>query len=171
MECMRSFNFQVDSNDTMTGGNISQWTTADGQHYWSANGGTASTYNISGFKNIDVYGVDVIGSISTLTTSGVGKVIVNDWNIDFLISGQSPLVGGNITASPNYYSINATTPFNRIFPLGKYSNSLKLAEPIKSVKFVQLGSSYASGFGYETLGAINLYYNLNFIVYYKFEGE
>jgi len=171
MDCLKSFSFKVTTNTTLTGGSIKQWTTGPNQHFWSASAGTSSTYNIQGFKNINVFGVDVIGSVTTLTAAGTGGVIVNDWNIDVLLSGQQPLVGGNITAAPNYYSINATSPTNRIFPLGKFSNSVKLTDPITSVNFIQLGSTYAQGIGYETLGDVNLFWNLNFVVYYKFEGE
>ena len=171
MECLKSFSFKVTTNTNLSGGNIKQWATGAAQHFWSASAGTSSTYNIQGFKNINVYGVDVIGSITTLTAAGTGGVIVNDWNIDVLISGQQPLVGGTITAAPNYYSINATSPTNRIFPLGRFSNSVKFADPISSVQFIQLGSTYAQGIAYETLGDVNLFWNLNFVVYYKFEGE
>lgn len=171
MDCLKSFSFKVTTNTTLTGGSIKQWTTGANQHFWSASAGTSSTYNIQGFKNINVFGVDVIGSVTTLTAAGTGGVIVNDWSIDVLLSGQQPLVGGNITAAPNYYSINETSPTNRIFPLSKFSNSVKLSDPINSVKFIQLGSTYAQGIGYETLGDVNLFWNLNFVVYYNFEGE
>jgi hypothetical protein len=171
MDCLRSFNFDVNTNTNLTGGNVKTWATGSGNHFWSASAGTASTYNIEGYKNINVYGIDVIGSIQTLTTAGTGGVVVNDWSIDVLIGGQQPLIGANVTASPNYYSINATTPANRIFPIGKTSNSIKFGDPYESVKFIQLGSTYASGWGWETTGNVNLFWNLNFIVYYKFEGE
>jgi hypothetical protein len=171
MDCLRSFNFQVDSNATLTGGNVKTWQTSAGQHFWSASAGTASTYNISGFKNIDVYGVELIGSVQTLTGSGVGGVIVNDWLLDVLISGSPSLIGSSITTTPNFYSINNTTPQNRIFPMGKTSNSVRFADPYKSVQFIQLGQTYASGWGWETSGTVNLYFKYNVIVYYKFEGE
>jgi hypothetical protein len=171
MDCLRSFNFQVNSNDTLSGGNVKTWTTGGGEHYWSANAGTASTYNISGYKNINVYGVDIIGTVQTLTGAGVGGVIVNDWIVDVLISGQPPLIGANVTTSPNYYSISNTTPFNRIFPLGKFTSSVRLGDPYESVQFIQLGQTYAQGVGYQTSGTVNLYFRYNVIVYYKFEGE
>lgn len=171
MDCLRSFSFRVDTNTNLSGGNVKQWTTSAGQHFFSVNAGTASTYNIQGFKNVNVYGVDCIGTIQTLTNAPTGGVIVNDWSIDFLISGQQPLIGGGVTTSPNYYGIDATTPTNRIFSLSKFNNSVKLASPIQSVNFVQLGATYASGFGYQTLNDVNLYWNLDFIVYYRFEGE
>jgi hypothetical protein len=171
MDCLRSFNFKVDINSNLTGGFIKQWIVGVNQHFWTVTSNQQSTYNIQGFKNINVFGIDVVGQIGTLTTSGLGGVIVNDWSIDVLINGQQPLIGSNITVSPNDYSLNNTTASNRIFPLGKYSNSLKLADPIESVQSISLQQTYANGTGYETLGTINLFWKLNFIVYYKFEGE
>jgi len=174
MDCLKSFSFRANFNTTLSGGNIKQWVVGVNQHFWSANAGgvQSSTYNIEGFKNINVYGMDVIGSIGTLPVpANTNGVIVNDWVIQCNISGQQPLVGGNVTASPNFYGIDATTPLNTVFPISKFSNSVKFADPIQSVKFIQLSESYATGIGYETLGTINLLYDLNFVVYYKFEGE
>jgi hypothetical protein len=42
---------------------------------------------------------------------------------------------------------------------------------MQSVTSISLEDTYASGYGGQTAGNINLYWNLNFIVYYKFEGE
>lgn len=170
MECMRSFFFRVDVNSNFTSV-LKQWTTSLGNHYWTINAGAASDYNFQGFKKISIYGIDLIGNVSTLQGASTGGVIVNDWAIDVLISGQAPLVGGNVSPSPNFYSINPTDPFNRNFPLSKYSNSIKFSDPITSVSFLRLGTTYASGIGYQTLNDINLRWNLNFIVHYKFEGE
>lgn len=170
MDCLRSFSFRVDTNTNLTTG-IKQWTTSAGNHFFSVTAGSTSTYNIQGFKNINVFGVDCVGSIQTQSAAGTGGVIINDWSIDFLIFGQQPLVGGSITTSPNFYGISADSPSNNSFSLSRFNNSVKLASPIQSVKFVQLGSTYATGWGYQTLNDINLYWNLDFIVYYKFEGE
>jgi hypothetical protein len=171
MDCLRSFSFRVNTNTNLSGVSISQWTTGANQHFWSATTPSSSQYNIQGFKNINVFGIDVIGSITTLPTAGTGKVIVNDWSLNVNLFGLQPLVGGNITASPNFYGISSTTPTNTVFPVGKFSNSVKLESPIESVQYVRLESTYAQGIGYETLNDINLFWNLNFIVYYKFEGE
>ena len=171
MDCLRSFSFRINTNTTLSGADINQWVTGAAQHFWSAVTPSSSRYNIQGFKNINIFGVDVLGSVTTLPTAGTGKVIVNDWSLNVNLFGLQPLVGGNILAAPNFYGINATTATNTVFPLSKFSNSLKLASPIESVQYIQLESTYAQGIGYETLGSVNLFWNLNFVVYYKFEGE
>ena len=98
MDCLRSFSFAVDLINNVSGAtNLKQWATSVGQHFWQASVGTSSTYNIQGFKNIDVYGVDVLGSIQTQTNTVINGVIVNDWLIDVIVNGQQPVVGGVIT--------------------------------------------------------------------------
>lgn len=169
MDCLRSFNFQVDTDSTFSGAAVKQWTVGLDQTFWSVTGGTLSTYNIEGFKNINVYGIDLIGSLTSKTSVGTAGVIVDDWSIDITVGGQIPLIGGNVTASPNFYNISADTANNKIFPLSKYSNSVKFASPIQSAKFIQLGATNAQGTGFQTAGSVNLYWNWNFIIYYKFE--
>ena len=172
MDCLRSFSFRVNTNSGVTLSDIKQWQTGTAQHFFSCTTGSAgSKYNIEGFKNINVFGVDVTGSISTLPGATNGGVIINNWMIDVKINGQAPLVGGNVTTSPNYYVISTTNPQNTNFPLGRFSPSVRLATPIQSATSIELGSTYADGFGWQTVGEINLFWNLNFTVYYNFEGE
>lgn len=172
MECMRSFYFAVDLINNVTGATqLKQWATSAGQHFWQVSTGTSSTYNIEGFKNINVYGIDVVGSIQTQTNTVVNGAIVNDWSIDVLIGGQQPLVGASVTGSPNFYALDPIGAINRFFPMGKFSNSIRFESPFISTKFIQLGSTFAQGIGWETSGTVNLRWDLNFIVHYKFEGE
>jgi hypothetical protein len=171
MDCLKSFSFRVATNGNYTTG-FKQWTVGLNNHYFAfTTGAVSSRYNIQGFKNIDVYGIDCVGTIQTLPNAPLGGVIVEDWAMDVFINGQQPLVGGNVTASPNFYSIDATTGNNNEFVLSKYNNSVKLVSPIKSVQYIELQSTQATGYGWQTLNDINIYWDLNFIVYYKFEGE
>jgi len=141
------------------------------QAFWAASFGTSSTYNIQGYKKINVYGIDVVGTVGTNTTSATGGISVDDWAIDVLIEGQQPLVGGNITAIPNFYLIAIDQPANKNFPISKYSPSLKFATPYESVQFIQILGSHVYGSGFQTAGSVNIFMNLNFVVYYNFEGE
>jgi hypothetical protein len=174
MECMRSFSFSTNLTNTITtaSGELKQWAIGN-NHYWQVytNGSLTlpSIYNIQGFKNISVYGIDAIGDIQTQQNIGIDGVVVENWTIDVSIDGQQPLVGGFTTGG--YYNIDSTLPDNNIFALGKYTNSIKFATPIISATSIRLGRTRASGIGYQTLGSINLSYKVNFIVYYKFEGE
>jgi hypothetical protein len=170
MDCLRSFTINIDLLNNVTGAsNLKQWNTAGGNHYWQVTTGTSSTFNIEGFKNINVYGIDVIGSIQTDATIPNDGVIVNNWSIDVQIGGQAPQVGSSITASPNFYNITAGT--NNFFALGQYTPSVKFASPFLSVPFIQFGSTFAQGIGYQTLGTVNLRMDLAFVVYYKFQED
>jgi len=172
MECMRSFTFGVNQINTIAGApDLKQWATGVAQHFWQVNTGTSSTYNFQGFKKLDIYGIDVLGSIQTQANIGINGVIVNDWAIDILVGGTNPLVGGTVTGVPNYYAIDTNLAENSIYPLSRFNPSVKFKSPISGCSFIQLQKTRASGIAYETLGSVNLWTRLNFVVYYKFEGE
>ena len=171
MECMRSFSFAIDLIQDVTGATqVKQWSTSAGNHYWQASVLNGSKYNIQGFKNIEVYGVDVLGSIQTQTNVGINGVIVNDWMIEVKLDGQQPLVG-SVMSGPNTYAIDPTNPVNNTYMLGRFSNSARFETPYISAKSIEIGTTFAQGIAYQTLLALNLRWKLNFIVYYKFEGE
>jgi hypothetical protein len=171
MDCLRSFNFRVELISNISGGTeLKQWTTGANQHFWQVSTLSTSTYNIEGYKNINVYGIDVLGTIQTQTNTIINGAIVNDWSIDVAVGGQRPIIGGSMAAT-NIYAVDLETAANKSFSIGKYTNSLKFASPYESVKFIQLGRTLAQGYGWETLAAVNLRWNLNFVVFYKFEGE
>jgi hypothetical protein len=172
MECLKSFSFLINKTVNLTGADAKTWTTGTAQHFWAATtGAVSSTYNIEGFRNINVYGVDLVGTVQTLATAVSGQCIVNDWNIELVISGNQPLINSNITASPNYYNISNNSTNNNQFALGRFNNTLKFASPIESVKFFQLGTTTASGWGYNNSADINLFWNLNLVIYYDYEGD
>ena len=174
MECLRSFSFSTNLTTTITAasGELKQWAIGN-NHYWQVYTNSAITlpsiYDIQGFKNIEVFGIDVLGDIQTQQNIGIDGVLVENWTIDVSVNGQQPLVGGFTTGG--FYNIDSTLPDNNIFALGKYTNSVKFATPILSAKQIVLGRTRASGIGYQTVGSINLYWKVNFVVYYKLEGE
>jgi hypothetical protein len=171
MDCLRSFNFSARINTNLSGTDVKTWITG-GQHAWAIEAPTfSSVYNIQGFKNINVFGIKAIGTIGTLEGSATGGVIVNDWTIDVTLNGQRPIIGGNITVTPNSYGLDLNSNNNRIFPISKYSNSVEFGDPYQSVTSIELGGTTATGMGWQTLSNVNLLWLLNFVVYYKFEGE
>jgi hypothetical protein len=171
MDCLRSFNFRIELINNISGATeLKQWTTGPAQHFWQVSTLSTSTYNIEGFKNINVFGVDILGTVQTQTNTIVNGVIVNDWSLDVTLGGQRPIISGTMSPT-NVYAIDLQTGTNRTFSIGKFTNSLKLASPYESVRFIQIGKTLAQGIGYETLATVNLRWDLNFVVYYKFEGE
>ena len=169
MDCMRSFSFLTSSNENAVPPEIKTWGVAP-ENYWEySSTNPSSTFNIQGFKNVNVYSIEAQGVVSTLATVAQG-IIVNDWDWSLTVNGQNPLINGNITAAPNGFGI-FTQPLNPTFVLGKYSPKFTFADPIQSVSSIVLTQLRATGIGAQNLANINITYAFNFIVYYTYEGE
>jgi hypothetical protein len=172
MDCLKSFSFKIENGSNFTGTTVKQWTVGAVNNYWAVRGGGTSQLNFEGFKNINIFGIDVVGGINTQQTAATGGVIVNDWQIHLQIEGTLPLINSFVTPSPNFFGLlPISNNTNKLFTLGKYCNSLKFVEPIQSVQYIQINETNASGIGWQTAGSCELYYNFNFIVYYNYEGE
>jgi hypothetical protein len=170
MDCVRSFSFSASANENVVSPNIRTWGTAP-QNYWIYESSAgSSTFNIQGFKNINIFSIEAVGNVGTLTTTGSSGVLVQDWSFLVQINGQNPLVNGNITASPNRFSI-VSQPTGPLFELSKYNPKLELADPISSPSSIQINRLNASGIGAQNLTQINLAWFMTFVVYYKYEGE
>jgi len=170
MECLKSFSVRILTAGNLDGTAIKTWVSGT-ETFWSMTNPGVSTFNIQGFKNVNIYGARVVGNFSTLTGSAVNGIIVNDWSVNVQINGILPILGGFVTTSPNNYSIGVPSLNNKIFPLGKYTNYIEFANPIESVTDIQFQDTNANGFGYQNALALNCAWNMNFIFYYKFEGE
>jgi hypothetical protein len=170
MDCLRSFIVSIDQVTTFSGTDVKTWFVG-AQEFWVVEKAGVSTFVPEGFKNIDIYGVDVIGNVSTQKAAATGGVVVQDWGFELLIEGQLPLVSGTITTSPNYWNIQTTTTGTRTFALSKNTNSLKFADPIGSVKNINFEVLRAQGVGGQTAGVVSLNWDLSFVFFYKYEGE
>lgn len=170
MDCLRSFIVSIDQVTTFSGTDVKTWFVG-AQEFWVVEKAGVSTFVPEGFKNIDIYGVDVIGNVSTQKAAGTGGVVVQDWGFELLIEGQLPLVSGSITTSPNFWNIQTTTTGTKTFALSKNTNSLKFADPIGSVKNINFEVLRAQGVGGQTAGVVSLDWDLSFVFFYKYEGE
>jgi hypothetical protein len=171
MDCLRSFVINIDRVATYTGVNVKTWFVG-AQEFWMVSDSGTSVYNVQGFKNMDIYGIDVLGYVTTLRTAPTSGANVEDWTFEIRIDGQLPLASGIIqTSPPNYWNIEDSTAGTRTFALTKNTNSLKFADPIKSAQSLNFLQFYSHGSGGQTAGSVALDYSLNFIIYYKYEGE
>lgn len=172
MDCLRSFNFAASANSNFTPlNNIQGWTIGT-NNYFAGSISLDSTINIQGFKNINVHGIYLSGTVTTLPTAPpLTKCLVEDWNIGVRINGQMPIVGNDITVSPNQWVLNTTTVAIQNYRLGKYNNKVEFGSPIQSVTSIDLNTLQVSGIGNESTVDQNLTWNLNFVVYFTFEGE
>jgi hypothetical protein len=173
MDCLKSFNFVSSGNSNFTTANgLEGWQLGANNHFFTIYTSLISTYNIEGFKNINIHGIDLIGGVSTLPTAPAAtNCLVQDWGVGVQINGQMPLIGNTITVSPDQWALANNVGFNQNFRLGKYKTSVKFASPVQSVTSIVLNSLQAQGNGNESLTNINLVWYLNFVVYYSFEGE
>ena len=170
MDCLNSFSFATIGQSNYSGSSVKTWT-AGAQEYWALDVSQSSYFDISGFKNINIHGVDVVGTVQTLPQATNGGVVLEDWGVQVFLDGQIPLVSGDIRTTPNQWSITNAGAFAKIFEVGRYSNSFKFSSPFQSVKSVSLLNLRANGYGGQTVNNVNIYWNLNFIFHYSYEGE
>jgi hypothetical protein len=170
MNCIQSFSFTSSANDNFVAPDLLAWTAPGGMPYFQVDKNYISTFNIQGFKNVNIFGVDVIGDFQPLITT-VNPAIVSDWQIRMRLNGQMPLISGNITAAPNGWSLTQGIPQSQIFTLSRFKTSFKLESPIQSVTSIQLDNLKINGIGPNSLLTVNVSWNLQFIVYYQYEGE
>lgn len=170
MDCLRSFSVVTTANTNFTGTQVKTWTLGV-QEFWQVERNLTSYFDIQGFKNINVFGIDVVGSIYTLTSSPTGGCVVDDWSVTIDLDGQIPLIGGVIDLVPDNWSIQINNSFNRRFPIGRFNNTVRFSSPLESVTRVGLININANGSGGQTVGNVNLAWYLNFVFHYKFEGE
>lgn len=171
MDCLRTFNFTAGAQSNFTGTQIATWGVAP-QNYWQAEIGitTVSTFNIQGYKNINVYRIDVVGRVASIIQEPLRKAIVNDWTFLVRVNGQNSQIGGTITTSPNPFVIQDLS-INPTFLLGKYNSSIQLESPVASVTSIEIVGLQVSGIGAQDLTSINVGWGATFVVHYNFEGE
>ena len=136
------------------------------------------TWFPEGFKNIDLYKVDLLGSIQVWRDTSVvnSKFVANDFNYTLELDGQFPTYGrvpGNTTslmgrwrvASPGVFGYNQ-------FKIGKTNKTLEFSTPVKSLKSLKLTNLYFDGLvPFDPSPNFYFSYDLSLIVHYKFEGE
>ena len=169
MDCLRSFSLSSPANETLVAPDFDYWQLGV-QHYWSVEKNGFSYFDIQGFKNINIYGIDVVGDFMG-AKSLASNAIVNDWSVGIELVGQPALVGGVLQSVPNFLSIQNEAPYVNFFTLSKFKRKFELATPIQSVTQIKFQDWKAFGIANESITQIQLLWNLNFIFYYKFEGE
>jgi len=167
MDCLRSFSFKAQTNGAF-GAQANVWGSAP-QNYWIVSSANLSTYNIDGFKNINIFKIEAIGDVTT-TVGNSNKALVQDWSWIVRINGNQSTIGNNI--GTNDYSISNQINNPEIM-LSKYNPKIEFIEPVTSVKSIELININASGIGAQNIATplINLNWDITFLCYYRFEGE
>ena len=100
MNCLRTFSFFASDSGNFSTPDLNVWGLAP-QNYWNVRVAATSTFNIQGFKNINIFKVQSVGNISTLLGTG-NSAIVQDWEIELKINGVQGTIGNTI-GSPNNF--------------------------------------------------------------------
>jgi hypothetical protein len=171
MDCLRSFNFTIrnQSNWPVALG-FYTWTIG-GQRFWNLDRSNpnGSTYVIQGFKNINIFKIEVTGDLNSSPQFPPYVCLVQNWFTDLEIDGQNSTSVGSILVSPDIFGMTIQPkPFIR---LSKYQNSITFETPIESAKSIKLTNIYADGIANEDIGSAEVGIVLNFSVFYKYEGE
>ena len=171
MDCLRSFNFSIANQSNWTAPDFEYWQIGT-QHFWSLDRQSASgsTYQIQGFKNINIFKIEVTGDLCSSPQFTPYNCLVQNWNCDFIIEGQNSTSVGSIVSSPNVFGMTQqdSNPFIR---LSKFQSSMTFETPIQSAKNINVKGIYCDGIANQTTTSAEVGIVLNFTVYYKYEGE
>jgi hypothetical protein len=171
MSCLQSFTLVTNFNTAVSvGPNLDIWGVSPRISWAYQRLSTGSTFNIQGFKNINVHGITIVGNMFTSPLGTGNSIAVDDWIFYVQISGQVPLIGGNITATPNDFNISYPGS-NPLISLSKYNTTINFADPITSVQNIKLIDVRASGESAQSLTSINLGWYGSFVVYYSYQDE
>jgi len=173
MDCLRSFSLTIIDQNTYTAASSALTVWSHGQnHSYAIYSTDSSTFLIQGFKNINVFKVDMIGNVSSAYGNAprIDNANANDFEIGVQLVGQLPQPIG-VIGSPNDLPIISNTFIEQIYTLSKYKTSVEFSTPIQSVKSISFYDFKAFGNNLENLAQVKMGYQLQFIFYYQFEGE
>lgn len=167
MDCLNSFSVLIRlQRGYSTGGtNVKTWGTVGNLNWQIREATTGTNLAIQGFKNIDMYGIKMLGLVYTDVGANDGA-IVSDFGINITFTGQAPLVSG--VSDNNFWPVTLN---NKSFVLSKYRNEVNMESPISGCSNINFGAFSAQGIGGETANSISLDIDLEFIFHYKYEGE
>jgi len=167
--CIKSFNFLVVNGVDEPTPEAYFWTIGL-QNFWLYDSRNAvSSLSVQGFKNINIYKIEVNGDVYTEASPPNVAGIVNNWHVILTVDGQnSNFVGGTFVAG-GFNMINQPLNPNIIF--SKFQNSMSFQSPIQSASKITIETLYADGIANQSNVSIKLRWWLNFTVYYTFEGE
>lgn len=168
MECLKSFSLQVSSfSDESSASEITTWGLAPQNYWFYKSTNPSSSFNIQGFKNINIFKIEVIGNINS--DLGSNTVLVQDWQTHITITGQNATIGGNVNAT-NGFAMSVQT-INPNFVLSKFNPCIEFKTPIQSASIFSLTQFQAQGIGAKNLSVLLINWNLTFNIYYNFQEE
>ena len=180
MDCIKSFTAfsnTIITLNTSGGDSIRSWNLPlTGENQFIAvidASGVGSRLNIEGYKKIDVYGIDIVGSVLCPQSGTFASYLVHDWFFDVAVVGQSSPISAKTTlTNPFQIQVNKN-PITR-FSLGKYINQAKFSSPITGVSEIQFSTLTFQGInatGFPPTESIRVQIELAFNIHYRYDGE
>lgn len=172
MDCLRSFNFSIANQSNYGAANGFLYWQIGTQHFWTLDISSAvgSKYNIQGFKNINIFKIEITGDINSSPQLAPFQCIVQNWSLGLEVVGQNSSSTGSVVAAPNPFSM-ITQPINPFFRLSKLQPCIEFKSPIQSAKEINVKNLFVDGIANQTILSAQIGYVINFTIYYKFEGE
>ena len=172
MDCMRSFNFIIANQSNYGAAQGFLYWQIGTQHFWTLDisSATGSKYNIEGFKNINIFKIEITGDINSSPQFAPFQCIVQNWSLGLEVVGQNSTSAGRVLAAPNVFSM-AEQPINPFFRLSKFQSSIDFESPIQSAREINIKNLFVDGIANQTVLSAQIGYIINVTVYFKYEGE
>jgi hypothetical protein len=171
MDCLRSFNFGFKGAATYSPGgaaNFKIWANGT-EKFFAIDIDQDSIIFPQGFKNINIYGIEMIGSVQTNVSSAAGGCLVDDFSFEIQLTGNFPII--NTVKTTDYWEISNLNDKAKTFTLSKNTNKVTLLDPIASVTEIKFNGMHVQGSGAQNGDVLALNWHLNFVFYYQYEGE
>jgi hypothetical protein len=174
MDCLRSFvqDYKIIGNlSSFTGGAYKFWSVGLNNYLNAAIdidlAPNPAIFRPQGFKNIDVYGIKLVGNFTSDPNSLTLNGIIYNWGARIRTTGSYGQISSSIPNTLNF-AINQNPD---IIGLNNYNPEVKYPSPIKSVSNIVIDTVLFSAEHCQSAVDIALLCDVQLIVYYKFEGE
>ena len=171
MDCLRSFNFALANQSNYDASLGFKYWQINSQHYWLIDQFLPNVkYLVQGFKNINVFKIEVSGDVNSSPAFVPYEALVQNWKWDLQVVGQNSTNVGILAPaqSPGYMVIQETNPS---FRLSKFQPSIEFETPIQSAKEIIFTNFYCDGIANKTTTSAQVGFVINVTVFYKYEGE
>ena len=171
MDCLRSFNFSLANQSNYDASLGFKYWQINSNHFWLIDQFLPNVkYLVQGFKNINVFKIQVCGDVNSSPAFVPYEALVQNWKWDLQVVGQNSTNVGILAPAqnPGYMVIQETNPS---FRLSKFQPSIEFETPIQSAKEIIFTNFYCDGIANKTTTSAQVGFVINVTVFYKYEGE
>ena len=171
MDCLRSFNFALANQSNYDASLGFKYWQINSNHFWLIDQSLPNVkYLVQGFKNINVFKIEVSGDVNSSPAFVPYEALVQNWKWDLQIVGQNSTNVGILAPAqnPTYMVIQETNPS---FRLSKFQPSIEFETPIQSAKEIIFTNFYCDGIANKTTTSAQVGFVINVTIFYKYEGE